>query len=186
MASTFNVIKWLNHIIYGVREKTKVATVDIENILYFALVWNIFEDELTNAKSLAANGDDGKSLNIGEIERQVNILGNQNLLKMDTFKPFLEKFRNRYIHDGKPTNFEFNFQNRPKENEAKRNLEDVLTNDQTDVKKVVFALLTIAYRLRNNLIHGVKEVAELPEQNDNFAVINEMLAKFIEISITRK
>ena len=42
------------------------------------------------------------------------------------------------------------------------------------------ALLRIAFRLRNNLYHGEKEVSKLYDQNENFKQINRLLMALID------
>jgi len=47
-------------------------------------------------------------------------------------------------------------------------------------EEMIEALLKIAFRLRNNLFHGEKQIEKLYEQNENFKQINLLLMNLIE------
>ena len=52
--------------------------------------------------------------------------------------------------------------------------------EETTNQEKLQSLLYIAFRLRNNLFHGSKEVEKLYEQNENFKQINSLLMVIIE------
>ena len=49
-----------------------------------------------------------------------------------------------------------------------------------NLNNIVYALLLIAHRIRNNLFHGNKGIESLHTQTDLFRVVNRLLATFLE------
>lgn len=176
----FNVIAWLeNEVLIPEGGESALKPCQIENVLYFSLVWNEFESVLVNAKENAREGINTPPLNIEKINTSVKLLKESGLLELDDFLKSLELLKCRYIRNGKPNEkFEFRFRRGEWEERAKQNLAEVLLGERTDDVDVVFALLSIAWRLRNNLFHGIKHLSDLKEQNENFGVINQVLANF--------
>ena len=60
-------------------------------------------------------------------------------------------------------------------------VKSVLEGKVNAVDDIVFALLIIIFRLRNNLFHGEKWVYKLDDQVDNFRNANQVLAKFLDL-----
>lgn len=179
ITQSFDVIKWLRYSVLksnGMSEKLKPS--DIDNVLYFALVWNVFEDEIMDAKK---NAGTKKSLNLGKIRTKIEELNNKGLLKIEDFKIPLENFRDRYITDG-GINEKFELHFLDGELCAEANLKNVLLGKEDNIVEIVYACLTIAWRLRNNLFHGIKYINQLAEQNNNFYNVNQVLAKFVDLS----
>ena len=58
----------------------------------------------------------------------------------------------------------------------------MLLENEKDIVNIVYALLTIAWRLRNNLFQGIKYISEFKEQNENFKTVNQVLAKITDFS----
>ena len=56
----------------------------------------------------------------------------------------------------------------------------VLNGETQDVNNIVYALLLIAHRIRNNLFHGNKGIDSLHTQTELFQVVNRLLSDFIE------
>jgi hypothetical protein len=180
LVNEFDIIGWLETFgpLYPDERRVQVKPPEISNVLYFALVWNIFEDELIGAKENAEMGK-AKSLNLVKIKDAVEQLHQVRPLEINEFSELLERIKSRYVTDGN-LNGNFVFYFRPSEIHVEQLLKEVLLGTKTNANDVVFALLSIAWRLRNNLFHGIKFVWELKEQNDNFGVINQLLATFLK------
>lgn len=58
----------------------------------------------------------------------------------------------------------------------------VLIGEAHDLNNIVYALLLIAHRIRNNLFHGNKRLESLHTQTELFHVVNRLLADYIEDS----
>ena len=71
------------------------------------------------------------------------------------------------MHDGETTSTfdSFEFKSGDKKDVVKRIL---LEGESSSNQEKMEALLRIAFRLRNNLYHGEKEVSKLYDQNENF------------------
>ncbi len=59
-------------------------------------------------------------------------------------------------------------------------IEKVLLGKEEDQTAIIKALILIIYRYRNNLFHGEKEIASLPNQQENFDYANNFLMTCLE------
>jgi hypothetical protein len=160
----FNEMEWLNNYFTKPMSFTEE---DIKSILFFALIWNMFE-------SLACK----QFANVSAIQDIVNEAYCQKRLQTKHFAPFLCYFQSRYV-EGKTFNKRFynlNF----RKNDKQKLVEDVLKGDLKEVNNLVLALLLIVYRLRNNLFHGGKNVCRLNDQEENFEIANQILTTFLD------
>lgn len=155
--------EWLkNNRYYYQIDETK-----LNSIFYFSLIWNIYEKELC--------GKEG-SIRVHPKQHSAQYAEkiNQELLSQ-----VFDYFHNRYVLNGirteKYESFEFKSEN------IKKEVFEYLTLNKPTVKQMLNALLLIAFRLRNNLFHGEKQVEMLYEQNENFAQINSILTHLIDI-----
>jgi hypothetical protein len=99
-------------------------------------------------------------------------------LSMDEFRFYLTCFQKRYLEDGEP-NHKFDSLSLERGGD-KQLVANVLQGKSTDAADVVKALLLVVYRLRNNMFHGEKYVFTLPPQDENFGVVNGVLATFLD------
>ena len=60
-------------------------------------------------------------------------------------------------------------------------MERVLKHETESLADVAAALLIVAYRFRNNLLHGEKWAYEIRDQLDNFTHANSILMKVIDL-----
>ena len=67
------------------------------------------------------------------------------------------------------------------ERDVRSEVERVLQRNETDLKKIVFALVLIIYRYRNNFFHGEKDLRFLEGQKDNFDVANKMIMRLLDL-----
>jgi hypothetical protein len=91
----------------------------------------------------------------------------------------LEYFQDRYLRDGQT--FETFFDAlMMTDGDSKTVVRKVMCGEMRDLNNIVYALLLIAHRIRNNLFHGNKNVQSLPHQIDLFTTINSLLTTFLE------
>lgn len=159
--------QWLeNNRYYPAIDETKLTS-----IFYFSLVWNIFEKECCD-----------KYAEIGFHPRCLSKLLSDkvNMALVDTVFMY---FKNRYVVNAKINSIFNGFQFGRENNDGqvyKDFTRKVLINHNPSNQEKLQALLYIAFRLRNNLFHGIKEVEKLYEQNENFKQINSLLMAIIE------
>ena len=143
----------------------------LESIFYFSLVWNIFEKECCDKYA--------------EIRFHPRCLAKLLSDKVDItiIDGVFIYFKNRYVATTKINSIFNNFQFGRENNDGqvyKDFTRKVLINHHPSSQEKLQALLYIAFRLRNNLFHGIKEVEKLYEQNENFKQINSLLIAIIE------
>lgn len=160
----FDVLDWLNR--RGGSEP-RLSRDMLDDVLCFSLMWSLFE-----RRACATNA------NINTICGVATRLYDRGRLTVEEFQPYLTYFRNRYLSEEEP-NEKF-ARLRFHENDRKHIVEDVLKGKLIDPTSIVFALLAVVYRLRNNLFHGTKNLFELPDQDENFAVANRLLATVLD------
>jgi hypothetical protein len=138
----------------------------LQSIFYFSLIWNIYEKELCG-KNAGIKTDPPKHSNIFA-----------NKADPEIFLHVFDYFKNRYVLNGQATHYfiTFEFNSEPIKNEVFGYLSSANTTKEEKLK----ALLYIAFRLRNNLFHGEKQVEKLYEQNENFRQINLLLMNLID------
>lgn len=140
----------------------------LTSIFYFSLIWNVFEKELCNKYA--------------NIKKHSSEISENQSSKVDNgiLSNVFTHFQLRYIDkNGANKSFTENLF-KSNEDEIKNETYTILINkDCTDTEKLK-ALLYIAFRLRNNLFHGEKEVDKLHDQNDNFKHINWLLMDLID------
>ena len=90
-------------------------------------------------------------------------------------KPYFDFFVDRYVSNG-ATNSKFkrHFQNETDENWVK---EKLLSKGSASTESMFLVVFKIAYRFRNNFLHGNKgkAVYELPQHSDNFKQITKFM-----------
>jgi hypothetical protein len=153
---------WLqNNLYYHELDESRLMS-----IFYFSLIWNLYEKELCAKNGKIGEHPENHSQTFAEKVDQ-----NQLIRIFDYFKQ-------RYVLDGQPTDHfnTFEFKSEPIKNEVF----GYLSSANPSNKDMLNALLCIAFRLRNNLFHGVKDVEKLYEQNENFRQINLLLMNLIE------
>jgi len=153
---------------YGELDESKLTS-----IFYFTLIWNLFESECCN-----------KFARIDIHPQQLATKYSEGL-DSSMMNEVWRHFQHRYIKKGKPSRLfkDFVF----KSNDKKDWVEVVLkANDAASRQDKMEALLRIAFRLRNNLYHGEKDVRKLYEQNENFRQINRLLMALIEAKQGRR
>jgi hypothetical protein len=92
----------------------------------------------------------------------------------------LSFWKNRYIEPGGGFTYRYNNMNwRPGDDRAI--VEAVLRGQELDVRAQLLAMLTLSYRLRNNLFHGLKGIGELNDQRENLAFACAAISGALEL-----
>jgi hypothetical protein len=155
---------WINNFL---STQTHISKEDIDSILYFSLIWNMFEGFVCN-----------KDVSIQRMEAAVYRLQQRGNLHITDYSDCLNYFTQRYVENG-VVNYRFQhlkFRAGDRENHVR----DVLEGQQVNEPNILLALLIIIYRYRNNLFHGEKSLHDLPGQKDNFRTANQLLMIFME------
>lgn len=144
----------------------QVDETKLQNIFYFSLVWNIYEKEICDKDGrIGIHPNEHSQKYSDKVDKKV-------------LNSVFDYFKNRYVSNGQPAEhfktFEF------KSKRIKDDVFDCLTKDSPSSEQKVKTLLCIAFRLRNNLFHGQKQVDKLYEQNENFRQINLLLINLID------
>lgn len=169
---TDETIDWLNR--YNGQGGT-IDPIKLKEILYFSLMWNLFELKACD-----------KEANPSNIKQKVNDLHKNQSLQLEDFASFLTYFSDRYSSNGSfdETKFSglkiYRSENSRRPGELEQKVRLVLEGKINTIDDIVFALLIIVLRLRNNLFHGEKWVYKLDDQVDNFRNANRLLAKFLD------
>jgi hypothetical protein len=144
----------------------------LSSIFYFTLIWNLFEKELCNTFAHISTHPKAEAEKLhSDIDKQ-------------TLHAVFAYFKHRYITPDGHTNdlfdsFKFG-QNSGDGQPFKEFVRQGLVNSAPSDQEQLQALLYIVFRLRNNLYHGIKDVAKLYEQNENFKQANHLLVACLE------
>jgi len=161
----FDVLEWLNNF-FG--EEVRDLNYDqLRPVLSFALIWNFFESKACNRRA-----------SLKSVKKSVDEADSRDYLTPEKYRLYVDYFRDRYLEE---RGLEFALdQLILTDVDSRRIVTQVLTNERTDLNNVVYALLVIALRIRNNLFHGNKEIDVLPRQTELFSVVNNLLADYVE------
>ena len=143
----------------------------IKSILFFGLIWSIFEKEVCNNN---AKIFDSRTLSLNlmaqldtQSKRRISLIWNH----------FLKRYIDQDTHN--INNIFENFTFNP--NDDKNFVEYALRKQKNaSYEEKCEAIIRVIFRLRNNLLHGQKDVTRLYEQNDNFKNSNKFLTILID------
>ena len=156
---------WLKKYALGYRQLRLEERLAITNFLF---LWRLFE-----AKVLKRRADSRFIVNTTERWAR------NGLLTKKSFESQIEYFRRRYYVDGK---FTYDFEQLHLLRSGPPELvKEVLRNEDANAERVATAILTIIFRIRNNLFHGEKWFYELRGQLDNFNHANAALMTAIDL-----
>jgi hypothetical protein len=138
-------------------------------VLCFSLIWNLFETHACQ-----------RNANPSSIRRSVDHADKSGRLSLNKYKQFVDYFRERY-YLANEDKFETFFNRLMLTHiESQKTVKRALNGDASDVNDIVYALLLIAHRIRNNLFHGNKDVQSLPQQVELFTAVNSLLTTYLE------
>ncbi|NCB82579.1 MAG: hypothetical protein EOM38_09305 [Bacilli bacterium] len=149
----------------------KIDEVKLKNIFYFTLVWNVFEKECC--------GNDAR------IKQHPRSLAESRQSRMEqtivdsVFIYFKDRYFPNGVMDEKFQTFKFG-RNENDRSQYKEFVQNKLCDSNPSSKDKIQSLLYIAFRLRNNLYHGIKDISILYDQNDNFKQINLFLMEVVD------
>ena len=161
----FDAIEWINGYFTG------AVSIDFDHlrpILCFSLIWNIFETKACRRHATPAS-----------IRRSVEHADESGRLRREKYQTYLEYFRNRYEPADNSIETVFS-QLLMTDGRSQEVVRRALLGESNDTNNIVYALLLIAHRIRNNLFHGNKAIESLPRQTDLFTVINSLLSVYLE------
>lgn len=164
----FNAVEWFSQFSGNGAE---LDAAELQPVLEFTLIWNLFERETCD-----------RFVRISSVREHVNRASNRGQLERDAYEPYLTFFRGRYQAEEFLADYLLSGRHR----HMARDLEDisllreVLAGTITDTNNVVYSLLFIAYRVRNNLFHGEKDVYTLHLQKELFKTINSLLSTYLQ------
>jgi hypothetical protein len=160
----FDALAWIDRYF---AQRAPLDYDQLRPVMCFSLIWNLFE-------TVACR----RMATIRSIREAVDHADQAGRLNRTRYTEFVEFFRNRYLRDG---NIEHAFERLLMTNtESQVAVRRALVGEAQDLNNIVFALLLIAHRIRNNLFHGNKGVETLHTQTELFQVVNRLLATFIE------
>lgn len=160
----FDAFDWIDQYFAG---RAKLNFEQMRPVLCFSLIWNLFETVTCQ-----------RNANEKSIREAVDRAIDSGRLNLMTYSKYVDYFRARYLHNG---DIDRVFTVFILDNErSKAVVKGVLLNEMHDLSNIVYALLLIAYRVRNNLFHGNKRIDTLHTQTGLFQVVNNLLATFLE------
>ena len=160
-SSKFDAIRWICDRQPSLERYVEFGSVPL---LHFTLMWNMFEGSLCDASASPA-----------KLKAVANTLAQTILLEKSADREFLDFTKERYWTDGAPSH-RFSFLRLRSAAEVDVVINVISGNSANDAD-VIYGLLLIVYRYRNNTFHGLKEVAnvfgspELFEQSSRFLSI---------------
>jgi hypothetical protein len=167
----FDAPTWFGNFTEGAEP---IAGDQLQPVLEFTLLWNLFEREIHN-----------RFVRVSGIREHVNQSYERDLLDGESYQPHVEFFRSRYPEFEEEGYLADRLLPESRKHihadlRDTRLVQDVLSGKSGDTNNVVYALLFIAYRVRNNLFHGEKDVYTLHLQKDLFSTVNSVLATYLQ------
>lgn len=141
----------------------------IEPILHFSLLWNLFERDAC-----------GKQASRTRIRTVVASAAASNRVTAQFFAEHLDYLRDHVQRNGMTID---RYLDALKVHERDRPLVgQVLQGQLNDDESIVHALLLVVLRIRNNLFHGEKDVANLHTQSELFRAANSIIATYLTVT----
>ncbi len=140
----------------------------LKPILCFSLIWNLFETHACQRHATPTS-----------IRRSVDHADESGRLALNRYERFVHYFRDRYLSYGQGFDTFFD-RLLLTHSESQTAVRRALSGQARDLNNIVYALLLIAHRIRNNLFHGNKDVQSLPQQTELFTAANALLTTYLE------
>ncbi len=137
---------------------------DLEPLKDFSILWSIFEFKLCDTRY--------SKVKIGKKLREMN-------LSKSTFKFFYDYLKERYSGNGFDLFEGLKFEN-PKDKSSVKDIIIDKTFDSESDYNIIFALMLVVYRFRNNFFHWSKAQDNFRDQINNFKHANSFLLILIE------
>ena len=151
----------------SLREAPQLLPATLDVVSGFAFLWNFFEGVTCNGRVSIPS--------LGQIAERMT---NSPVLATDSVEHSLSFYRFRYLNGNQmQKRFEgLNF--RP--NDRQELVEAVLRGTELGLSAKLHALLIIAYRIRNNMFHGLKSVHVWDDQAQNISEASRILSIALE------
>jgi len=162
-ATIFDAELWVRE---NLREALSLKPETLQAVAGFALLWNLFEGRVCKNHA-----------NVGAFHRITQNLQSSPKLE-ELVNESISFYRSRYV-DGqemKTIFFRLNFRC----NDRRDHVESVLKGEVDKFGDKVLALLIIAYRIRNNVFHGLKSASIWDDQAKNISEASRVLSLIIE------
>jgi hypothetical protein len=142
-----------------------ISVDSLKTVNDFTLLWMIYEGRLydSNYKSF----------------RMIELV-NSGVIRLSNLDEYWTYFKERYMTSSAVLNTTFDqlaFSEQSKND--KNRLMVILTNRTPTDKERTIAILLIVARLRNNLFHGIKQVASLNLQSENLEMATKALGEML-------
>ena len=160
----FDAFDWIDRYFAG---QAVLDYGQLRPVLCFSLIWNLFETVACRRMASPTS-----------IRRSVDHADHTGRLDSAKYEKYITFFRERYLNDG--TLDDMFDRLLMTHDESRTVVRRVLAGESRDINNVVYAMLLIAHRVRNNLFHGNKTVSSLHQQTELFQVINRLLTEYIE------
>lgn len=160
----FNAHAWARA---SLREAPTLQPSTLDVVAGFTFLWNLFEGVACHGR-VSVPG-------LGQVAERIAA---SPLLTNDTVEHSLSFYRFRYL-DGEQMQdrfYDLNF----RQNDKQELVEAVLKGTETNLVNKLHALLIIAYRIRNNMFHGLKSVHIWDDQAQNISEAARILSAALE------
>jgi hypothetical protein len=147
------------------------ATLDI--VAGFTFMWNLFEEFACGGRS---------SVSVPLLGKVAEQIAESPFLAHNNVEHSLSFYRFRYLNGDQMQKrfYDLNF----RKNERLELVEAVLKGEESRLSAQLHGLLIIAYRIRNNMFHGLKSVHTWDDQAQNISEAARILSIAIEAQDT--
>ena len=151
----------------SLREAPQLRPATLEVISGFTFLWNFFE-------GVTCNG----CVSVPSLGHVAERMANSPVLATDNVEHCLSFYRFRYLNGDQMQErfYGLNF----RKNDRQELVEAVLRGTESGLGAKLHALLIIAYRIRNNMFHGLKSVHVWDDQAQNISEATRILSIVLE------
>lgn len=151
----------------SLREAPQLQAATLDVVAGFTFLWNFFE-------GVACNGQ----VSVPALGQLADRMANSPLLEHNNVEHCLTFYRFRYLNGDQMQEhfYGLNF----RKNDRQELVEAVLRGTESSLSAKLHALLIIAYRIRNNMFHGLKSVHIWDDQAQNISEATRILSVALE------
>ncbi len=151
----------------SLRDAPQLQANTLSTVAGFTFIWNLFE-------GLACN----HCASVTALERVATQLDRSPRLELAAIERSLSFYRFRYVKDGELQDRFFGLNFRP--GDRQELVAAVLKGEDPSRHAIFLAPLIIAYRIRNNIFHGLKSVEIWDDQARNISEASRVLSTALE------
>lgn len=151
----------------SLREAPQLQPATLEVVAWFTFLWNFFE-------GVTCNG----SVSVSKLGQVAERMASSPAISNDSVEHCISFYRFRYLNGDQMQErfYGLNFRS----NDRQELVEAVLRGTESDLNTKLHALLIIAYRIRNNLFHGLKSLHVWDDQAQNISEATRILSIAME------